>query len=323
MALHPNIDPELAAALAKAPLQATDMEGIRAEDLPGIRLQIDAAGAAMAALEPDGRVTIEDRSVPGPDGAPDVRVRIYRPTGQRGTAPGLYWIHGGGMILGTVEMEDPRLVEYAAQLGCVIVSVGYRLAPEHPHPAPVEDCYAGLVWTAKNAAELGIDPDRLAVAGISAGGGLAAATVLLARDRGGPSLAFQMLICPMLDDRNTTPSSHEFAEAVVWNRAANLFGWAALLGDDAGTDGVSPYAAPARATDLSGLPPAYIDVGELEVFRDECVDYAQRLVRAGVSTEFHLYPGAFHGFDMMLPDTEISRRAAAERVVALRRALLR
>ncbi|WP_031158485.1 alpha/beta hydrolase [Streptosporangium roseum] len=323
MALHPNIDPELAAALAKAPLQATDMDGLRAEDLPGIRLQIDAAGAAMAALEPDGRVTIEDRSVPGPDGAPDVRVRIYRPTGQRGTAPGLYWIHGGGMILGTVEMEDPRLVEYAAQVGCVIVSVGYRLAPEHPHPAPVEDCYAGLVWTAENAAELGIDPDRLAVAGISAGGGLAAATVLLARDRGGPSLAFQMLICPMLDDRNTTPSSHEFAEAVVWNRAANLFGWAALLGDDAGTDGVSPYAAPARATDLSGLPPAYIDVGELEVFRDECVDYAQRLVRAGVSTEFHLYPGAFHGFDMMLPDAEISRRAAAERVVALRRALLR
>lgn len=323
MALHPNIDPELAAALAKAPLQVADMDGIRAEDLPGIRLQIDAAGAAMAALEPDGRVTIEDRSVPGPDGAPDVRVRIYRPTGQRGTAPGLYWIHGGGMILGTVEMEDPRLVEYAAQLGCVIVSVGYRLAPEHPHPAPVEDCYAGLLWTAKNAAELGIDPDRLAVAGISAGGGLAAATVLLARDRGGPSLAFQMLICPMLDDRNTTPSSHEFAEAVAWNRAANLFGWAALLGDDAGTDGVSPYAAPARATDLSGLPPAYIDVGELEVFRDECVDYAQRLVRAGVSTEFHLYPGAFHGFDMMLPDTEISRRAAAERVVALRRALLR
>ncbi|MFI6796525.1 alpha/beta hydrolase [Streptosporangium canum] len=323
MALHPNIDPELAAALAKAPLQVTDMDGIRAEDLPGIRLQIDAAGAAMAALEPDGRVTIEDRSVPGPDGAPDVRVRIYRPTGQRGTAPGLYWIHGGGMILGTVEMEDPRLVEYAAQVGCVIVSVGYHLAPEHPHPAPVEDCYAGLLWTAKNAAELGIDPDRLAVAGISAGGGLAAATVLLARDRGGPSLAFQLLICPMLDDRNTTPSSHEFAEAVVWNRAANLFGWAALLGDDAGTDGVSPYAAPARATDLSGLPPAYIDVGELEVFRDECVDYAQRLVRAGVSTEFHLYPGAFHGFDMMLPDTEISRRAAAERVVALRRALLR
>ncbi|MFD8555980.1 alpha/beta hydrolase [Streptosporangium canum] len=242
------------------------MDGIRAADLPGIRLQIDAAGAAMAALEPEGRVTIEDRSVPGPDGAPDVRVRIYRPTGQRGTAPGLYWIH---------------------------------------------------------AAELGVDPDRLAVAGISAGGGLAAATVLLARDRGGPSLAFQMLICPMLDDRNTTPSSHEFAEAVVWNRAANLFGWAALLGDDAGTDGVSPYAAPARATDLSGLPPAYIDVGELEVFRDECVDYAQRLVRAGVSTEFHLYPGAFHGFDMVLPDTEISRRAAAERVVALRRALLR
>ena len=215
------------------------------------------------------------------------------------------------------------MVEYAVQLGCVVVSVEYRLAPEHPHPAPVEDCYAGLVWTAKNAAELGIDPDRLAVGGLSAGGGLAAGTVLLARDRGGPALAFQLLVCPMLDDRNVTPSSHEFAEAVVWNRAANLFGWTALLGDAAGTDEVSPYAAPARATDLSGLPPAYIDVGELEVFRDECVDYAQRLVQAGVSTEFHLYPGAFHGFDGMIPDAEISRRAAAERVVALRRALLR
>ncbi|MFI6458441.1 alpha/beta hydrolase [Streptosporangium amethystogenes] len=322
MAFHPNLDPGLAAALEAAPLPVADLGALRLEDLPGIRLQLNAARAAMAPLAPDERVTIEDRTVPGPDGDPDVRLRIYRPAGQRGAVPCLYWIHGGGMILGGVEMEDARLNDYVAELGCVIVSVDYRLAPEHPDPAPVEDCYAGLVWAAKNAAELGVDPDRIAVGGISAGGGLAAGTVLLARDRGGPALAFQLLICPMLDDRNTTPSSLEFAEAIVWNRAANLLGWKALLGERAGGEDVSPYAAPARAADLSGLPPAYVDVGELEVFRDECVDYALRLVRAGVSTEFHLYPGAFHGFDGMLPQAEISRRASAERVVALRRALL-
>ncbi|MCW2881223.1 MAG: alpha/beta hydrolase [Sphaerisporangium sp.] len=323
MALHPNIDPELGAALLESPRPLADLSTVRQEDLPDLRVQMNAMRAAMAPVALDDRVTIEDRTVPGPDGEPDIRLRIYRLAGQEGTVPGIYWIHGGGMIIGDPEMDDLRMVEYVLQLGCVAVSVDYRLAPEHPHPAPVEDCYAGLVWTAKNAAELGIDPGRIAVGGGSAGGGLAAGTVLLARDRGGPALAFQLLVCPMLDDRNITPSSQEFTEAVVWNRGDNLFGWTALLGDAAGSDDVSPYAAPARATDLSGLPPAYIDVGELEVFRDECADYAQRLVQAGVSTEFHLYPGAFHGFDGLIPGAEISRRAATERVVALRRALLR
>jgi acetyl esterase/lipase len=323
MALHPNIDPELGAALLESPRPLADLSTVRQEDLPDRRVQMNAMRAAMAPVALDDRVTIEDRTVPGPDGEPDIRLRIYRLAGQEGTVPGIYWIHGGGMIIGDPEMDDLRMVEYVLQLGCVAVSVDYRLAPEHPHPAPVEDCYAGLVWTAKNAAELGIDPGRIAVGGGSAGGGLAAGTVLLARDRGGPALAFQLLVCPMLDDRNITPSSQEFTEAVVWNRGDNLFGWTALLGDAAGSDDVSPYAAPARATDLSGLPPAYIDVGELEVFRDECADYAQRLVQAGVSTEFHLYPGAFHGFDGLIPGAEISRRAATERVVALRRALLR
>ncbi|MBB2910561.1 acetyl esterase/lipase [Streptosporangium becharense] len=321
MAHHPNLDPGLAAALEATPLPFMDFGALRLEDLPGVRVQHSATRAAMAPLVADERVTIEDRTVPGPDGDPDVRLRIYRPAGQDGPLPGLYWIHGGGMILGEVEMEDPRLIDHVLKVGCVIVSVDYRLAPEHPDPAPVEDCYAGLVWTAKNAADLGIAPDRLAVGGLSAGGGLAAGTVLLARDRGGPPLVFQLLVCPMLDDRNTTPSSREFTDAIVWDRAANILGWTALLGDRRGGDDVSPYAAPARATDLSGLPPAYIDVGELEVFRDECADYALRLVQAGVSTEFHLYPGAFHGFDGLFPQAEISRRAAAERVVALRRAL--
>lgn len=322
MAFHPNLDPELAAALEQFPLALVDLSVVQYEDLPGIRAQMGAMMAAEAPPLPEG-VLVEDRMVPGPEGAPDIRVRIYRAAGHEGTLPGLYWIHGGGMVIGSPEMDDHRLATYVQQVGCVAVSVDYRLAPEHPHPAPVEDCYAGLEWTVKNAAELGIDPDRLAVGGLSAGGGLAAGTALLARDRGGPAIAFQLLLCPMLDDRDATPSTHEFVEAVVWDRTANIFGWTALLGDRIGTDAVDPYAAPARATDLSGLPPAYVDVGELEVFRDECIEYAQGLVRAGVSTEFHLYPGAFHGFDAMVPETEISRRAAAERVTVLRRALRR
>ncbi|NRQ39125.1 alpha/beta hydrolase [Nonomuraea sp. NN258] len=321
MAFHPNLDPELRAALEREPLPPFDVAALTYERLAVERAQAHALIAAAPRRATD--VAIEDRHVPGPEGAPDVRLRIYRPDGDPAERPGLYWIHGGGMIMGTPEGNDDQLIEYVEELGLVAVSVDYRLAPEHPHPAPVEDCYAGLAWTAKNAGELGLDPARLAVGGGSAGGGLAAATVLLARDRGGPEVAFQLLVCPMLDDRNTTPSSHEFATAVVWDRAANLYGWKALLGDLAGTDDVSPYAAPARATDLAGLPPAFIDVGELEVFRDECADYALRLARAGVSTEFHLYPGAFHGFDVMVPGVELSRRAAATRKAALARALRR
>ncbi|MFD0660539.1 alpha/beta hydrolase [Thermocatellispora tengchongensis] len=237
MAFHPNLDPGLAAALADIPLPAADFSTASFDDLPDIRLQIAAMRAAMAPAV-DERVTIEDRRIPGPEGAPDVRVRIYREAGREGVLPGLYWIHGGGMIIGEPEMDDARLASYVLEVGCVAVSVDYRLAPENPHPAPVEDCYAGLVWTAKNAAELGIDPDRIAVGGISAGGGLAAGTVLLARDRGGPAVAFQLLVCPMLDDRNITASSREFTEAIVWSRANNEFGWKALLGDRAGTDDV-------------------------------------------------------------------------------------
>ncbi|MEO3872427.1 alpha/beta hydrolase [Nonomuraea sp. B12E4] len=315
---HPNLDPEIRAALERTPMPAFDMSRMTLEELLGHRAQLGAMLAAMP--RPDTDVVIEDRRVPGPDGDPDVRVRIYQPPGQGPGRPALYWIHGGGMILGAPEGDDPTMIGFVERLGCVVVSVDYRLAPDHPHPAPVEDCYAGLAWTAKAAGELGIDLTRLAVGGASAGGGLAAATVLLARDRGGPDVAFQFLVCPMLDDRNITPSSHEFTQAVVWDRAANLFGWTALLGDRVGAEDVSPYAAPARAADLAGLPPAFIDVGELEVFRDEDMDYALRLARAGVSTEFHLYPGAFHGFDGMVPDTELSRRARAARLAALKRA---
>jgi acetyl esterase/lipase len=202
-----------------------------------------------------------------------------------------------------------------------VVSVEYRLAPEHPHPAPVEDCYAGLVWTAEHAGELGIDPERIVVVGASAGGGLAAAAVLMARDRGGPALAGQMLFCPMLDDRNDTVSVRQMVGLGVWDRTANETGWTALLGDARGGPDVSPHAAPARATDLSGLPPTFIDVGTAESFRDEDIAYASSIWRAGGVAELHVWPGGFHGYYQLAPHTQLSRETMAARLAWLRRLL--
>jgi acetyl esterase/lipase len=295
------------------------------ENIASVREQANQILRAMlSSLPPNPHVTSEDRMVPGPAGAPPIKLRIYRPTEAASAArPGLYWIHGGGMILGSIDQDDVACQTYAERLGCVVVSVEYRLAPEHPHPAPVEDCYAGLCWTAANGAALGLSPGRLAIAGASAGGGLAAGTALLARDRGGPALAYQCLIYPMLDDRNTTPSSREFTAIPSWSREANLTGWTALLGDAVGGAEVSHYAAPSRAADLRGLPPTLIQVGELEVFRDEDIDYAQRLLQAGVATELHVYPGAYHGWDGFAPTAAVTQRAREDRLGALQRALRR
>ena len=275
-----------------------------------------AVAAMFAALgitgEPAPRegVATENRKVPGPAGAPEIRLRIYRPTAPSAPRPGLYWIHGGGMVTGTVEQDEALCQKYVAEAGAVAVSVEYRLAPAHPFPAGVEDCYAGLAWMAANAAALGIDPVRLGIAGASGGGGLAAAVALLARDRKGPRLALQQLIYPMLDDRLTTPSSREFTGDTTTASRENIIGcWNAVLQGKAGAADVSPYAAPARATDLSGLPPTYIHVGELEVFRDESIEYAQRLMQAGVPTELHVHPGAVHGWDLGAPDSGLAHRA--------------
>ncbi|MEU5970672.1 alpha/beta hydrolase [Streptomyces globisporus] len=312
---HPNLDAEMAAALAADPPPPTVLDGLPYEELAALR----AERAARPVGPPVPGVVVTDQWLPGPT---SLRVRTYRPRSADSLAlPCLVWVHGGGMVLGSPETDDARVSAYALEADCAVISVDYRLAPEHPYPAPVEDCYRALRWAADHAESLRIDPGRLAIGGISAGGGLAAATALLAKDSGGPGLIFQFLLCPMLDDRNTTGSSREFTEAVTWPRANNLYGWAALLGPLAGSDGVPPYAAPARAEDLSGLPPAYVDVGELEVFRDECARYALRLIEAGVSTEFHLWPGAFHGFDGVLPHLALPRRAAREQIAVLRRAL--
>ncbi|MEU8247251.1 alpha/beta hydrolase [Nonomuraea sp. NPDC048916] len=287
--------------------------------IPDIVQRRAAVQGMMAAIEvPENpNVAKEDRTVPGPDGEPDITVRIYRPVGASGTLPGVYYIHGGGMILGDIAGEDANATMICDQVGAVVVSVEYRLAPEHPHPAQVEDCYAGLVWTAKNAADLGVDPGRLAIYGASAGGGLTIGTALLARDRGGPALTFMMPIYPMVDDRNETPSSHEITDIGIWDRAGNIEAWAWYLG---GKD-ADQYAAPARAEDLSGLPPAFIDVGTVDLFRDEDIAFAQRLMQAGVPTELHVNPGSYHASETFAAEAALSRRIWARRIDALQRAL--
>src|SRR5579883_3059242 len=305
------IDPELAAIRAQLPPMPAGL--LDFNDMAASRARMAGRRPIFPPLE---SVEAQDRTIPGPAGEPDVKVRIYRAKlAQPDTrVPGIFWIHGGGMVMGGLDGDNVRLSEWVEQIGCVAVSVDYRLAPENPHPAPVEDCYAALVWTAQHADELGIDPARLAIAGASAGGGLAAATALLSRDRGTPPLVFQLLIYPMLDDRNITPSSHEITDVGVWDRKTNINGWKALLGEQAGKDGVSHYAAPARATDFSRLPAAFIDVGTADLFRDEDIDYAQRLMQAGVLTELHVYPGAYHGFEGTAPNARITQGARALRL---------
>jgi acetyl esterase/lipase len=309
---HPPFDPELSAVLAELPAEVP----LRMEDIRATREQTPVVEDEV--LRRNGAVELEDRQIPGPAGAPDLSVLILRPAGGQGPWPGVYHTHGGGMVMGTNRNAE-EIARWVDEAGVVAVSVEYRLAPEHPHPAPVEDCYAGLVWTAGHCGELGIDPARLIIAGASAGGGLAAGTALMARDRGGPALSHQILMCPMLDDRGVTPSSQELDGEGTWDRTSNLTGWTALLGDARGGPDVSPYAAPARAQDLTGLPAAFIDVGSAETFRDEAIDYAARLSRAGVPVEFHLWPGGFHGFEEMAPRTALARASLAARLSYIRR----
>ncbi|ONH58194.1 esterase [Frankia sp. CcI49] len=271
-----------------------------------------------------GAFTVETVSLPvglGGQGGFELPLVVCRPTSTRTPAAAVYFMHGGGMVIGDARTGVSEALEWAEELGLVVVSPDYRLAPENPHPTPVDDCYAGLLWTADRLAEFGVAPGRTIVAGTSAGGGLAAAVALMARDRGGPALAGQMLLCPMLDDRNDTPSAWQMAGRGVWDRASNETGWTALLGDQRGGPDVSPYAAPARAGDLSGLPPAFIDVGSAETFRDEDVTYASRIWQAGGAAELHVWPGGFHGFDLMAPQAPVSQAAKAARTNWLRRLL--
>jgi acetyl esterase/lipase len=297
----------------------------RLEQLPRFQLPEDLGKARQIprpVLEKSKDVRITDRHILGAD-ANEMLVRIYEPVSRDETElPALLWIHGGGYVMGHPDFDDNLCQEFVKVAGCIVVSPDYRLAPEHPFPAGLEDCYAALVWMTRAADELKIDVSRIAIGGASAGGGLTAALALLARDRGGPAICFQMPLYPMIDDRNVTPSSHEITYPGVWNRQNNLAAWKMYLGGP-GEGDISPYAAPSRARDLSGLPPLSTCVGQLDPFRDETIEYVARLAQAGVEVEFHLYPGAYHGFEHAEPQAEISIRARNDYVNALARAFHR
>lgn len=311
------VDPELAAFLDQFPTSQ-----FTSETLPQIRAigaeRFDQMRAALPVF-PD--IEVREQHIPGPTGAPDVRVRVYLPKRAPRPLPAFLWIHGGGYVLGTAERDDAVVQSIVDAVGCAAVSLDYRLAPETPHPGPVEDCYAALIWLHAHAAELGVDPGRLAIGGASAGGGLAAGLGLLARDRGAVPLVFQLLIYPMLDDRTAThPDPHPYTGEFIWTHDANRFGWTSYLGREPGAPDTSPYAAAARAERLAGLPPTYLCVGALDLFLEEDLEYARRLMRAGVPTELHVYPGAYHGFNMAV-DARVSRAYTRDCLDALRHAL--
>ncbi len=296
--------------------------GLGVANLDDIRAMMIAMSTANQAPTPDD-VAVTEHRVAGPPGSPDVRVLVSAPKLEGAGRPGVLHVHGGGYILGSAEMTLETDAAYARAFDAVTVSVDYRLAPETPHPGPVEDCYAALKWLHANAASLGVDPGRLVVTGESAGGGLAAALVLLARDRAEIPIAFQHLIFPMLDDRTVTADDPSpFHGEFLWTRPDNRFGWASLLGMEPGSPDVSYHAAPARAPDLSGLPPTFISCGALDLFLEEDMEYARRLIRAGVPTELHIYPGAPHGF-MFVADAYVTRAYARDSMAALERALTR
>ncbi|MBB3749322.1 acetyl esterase/lipase [Mycolicibacterium sp. BK634] len=314
------MDPELEVLLQPLMAAAAELEPPAIGDVATRRERATPFFEALAAMRGQAAgVEMTSHTLTTADGTA-LDLSWYFPTSQSSGAAVLY-LHGGGMIYSLAETRpgyDAVLRAYVAATGTPMLMVDYRVAPEFPDPIPVEDCYAALCWLAENTAALGVDPDRLAVAGDSAGGGLAAGVSLLARDRGGPTLAAQLLIYPMLDDHTTAPDPQLAPELLTWNYEDNITGWGALLGDRAGGDDVSIYAAPARAQDLAGLPPTYIDVGDLDIFRDEDIAYAAKLSAAGVPTELHVHPGCPHAFEALGPTAGVSARVVADRIRRLR-----
>ena len=287
---------------------------LRLDDIPTLRAAIKSEPVDF----PEN-VLVEDVMIPGLNNDPDVKVRLYKPIDLPKDSPGLLWMHPGGMTIGDANMEDLTSAQRALDHSCLVASVDYRLAPENPYPSAPDDCYAALLWFANNSSELGISPSRIAIGGASAGAGLAASTCLRARDESGPEILFQLLTYPMLDHRNTNPSSYGVMDDFrVWNRKANLISWEAYLG---GLTDVPTYASPSLETELSNLPPAMISVGALDNFVDECIDFAQRLMQAGVRTDLRVYAGAFHGSVGLVAHSPISIEWAKAENDALHRAL--
>ena len=297
--VRPPFDPELEPALAGLPHFFTTLE-------PAGIAEFRAALASpppIADVIAGRPVEVSDHAVASADGPPVLH------------------LHGGGMVAGTRWSLGALLVDHVLDYDAVVAAVEYRLAPDAPDPAPLEDCYAGWTWFTDHADELGFDPARVLIGGPSAGGGLSAGTTLLARDRGGRMPLAQLLMWPMLDDRVETVSARQVDGVGIWDRTSDVTGWTAVLGDRRGTDEVSPYSAPARMADLSGLPPAYLEVGGAEVFRDEVVAYATGIWAAGGSAELHVWPGGFHGFQNVVPGAALSRTAVATREAWVRRIL--
>lgn len=306
------VDPELAPVLASFPPRGLDITQI---------LQTRTLMDRLAEREkiPVGiPISVVDHTIPGPVDAPDLRVRVYRPAASHEIFPALLWLHGGGYVFGSARMTDRRQAEMALSGNCVIVSVDYRLAPEHRFPAALHDAHAALQWLFREAATLNVDSRRIAIGGASAGGGLATTLARFVRDHGEIPLCLQLLVYPMLDDRNSTLSSHTITDGRVWNRQNNIDAWNAYLGVH--RDEIPGYAVPARATDLQSLPPAYLCVGSADLFLDEVIEYAARLRAANVPAELHLYPGLFHWADNFAPQAAITQRWNADIDAALRRA---
>jgi triacylglycerol lipase len=309
------VDPELRDALAlwpwpQVPLTTETLAQRRADALQGSIPTSDLPEIAMDGIHVESAF-----------GAKPIRVLTYRPIRSDNPLPVIVHIHGGGFVMGAPEMKDVENRLLASELKCAIYSVDYRLAPEAPHPAPLQDIYSVFVWLHANASQLGLDPARIGIKGESGGGGFAAAVALYARDREGPSFAFQHLIYPMIDDRSAVRKDlHPHVGEFVWTQENNHFGWRSLLGEEPGSAGVSPYAAAARAADVCGLPPTYISVGGLDLFLEENLTYADRLSRAGVPVEFHIYPRAYHGF-YRATNARVTKQAEHDTREALRRFL--
>lgn len=313
------VDPELSSVLEQ--LKTFD-DNYSLENLPHLRAKMQDMYAQLAANLPAApEIERQEIMVPGPKNAPDVRVLVYAHRNADLARPAYFYIHGGGFIMGSPDIAEQSHKELAVELGCVVVAAAYRLAPETAFPGNVEDCYAALKWLHAHAGELGVNANRIAIGGESAGGGLAAALALLARDRGEVPIIHQQLVYPMLDDRSCT-STHPYTGEFGWTRERNQLGWSALLGRVPGSHDVSPYAAAARAKTLEGLPPAFIGVGTLDLFLEENVAYALRLTEAGVPVELHVYPGAFHGSDLMSA-ARLTKMHARDQLEALRAAFTR
>ncbi len=316
MNIREKLDHELQSALDEFPeivFSSDRLDEIREMQIRDTRemLRIQTAEKGIA---------LRNFQVPGPGDAHAVRVRFYEPERRSGILPGFLWIHGGGYVSGSPEQDEPQIRRIVKETGCVVAAVDYRLAPEHPYPAPLEDCYTALKWMHEQANELGVDSNHIAIGGGSAGGGLAAGLSLLARDRKELKITFQLLLYPMLDDRNASHASDKLPDALFWTRHNNCFGWKSYLGCTPGTEGIPPYASPARAADLNGLPPSFIAVGDIDLLAEEDIQFARRLLQSGVPVELHVYPGAFHAFDVKVPEAGVSKRCGQAVVQALQRA---